>query len=343
MTNLRQDDLNSRNASADILKVLSIFAVVFIHGSFLISDSATVNNSDYLQKYVTVALRFCVPVFIFLWAFFTERTIIKKGVGAPLSRLFKLLIPFLFWSMLYFLYTYDFNNLHITTIITKHWVGYGWSGQYYFIILFQLIILFGIIRKLAIMLIKCPGIIVICSIVIFALITYTKWFQYGIISKLSYRPFIYWLPYVCLGIQQAHRNIFKYSIDIRWGLLSLGLICVEVYFFDPDLANLYLLPSVFLCSMILLSSICSKLTYGSLPSTLRWGVQKLSNSTLGIFCLNPLIILILSPLLKFEGSLPQILRLPFLLPLISTLIIISLCLLIIYLLKKIRLGIIVSN
>jgi len=343
MNNLRSEDLQSRNAAADILKVLSIFAVVYIHGSFLISDSTNDYSNESLQKYTTAALRFCVPVFIFLWAFFTEKSIIKKGTSAPFKRLFKLFIPFVFWSLLYFIYTFDFTDLNIISIITKHWVGYGWSGQYYFIILFQLILFVGVIRKLALMTIKYSGTIIICSIIFFTLITYTKWFQFGIISKLSYRPFIYWLPYVWLGIQQAHKNIFKFSLHLPWGVIFVGLICMEVYFLVPDLANLYLLPSVFISSLILLSSMSSRLTYDSLPSILRLGLQKLSNSTLGIFCLNPLIILILSPLLKFQGSLPALFHLPFLLQLISTIIIISLSMLIIYLLKKIRLGIIVSN
>ena len=337
-------EFQQRNASADILKVLSIFSVVFIHGSSIVPvSSSNYDVSNTVISLTTHVFRFCVPVFIFLWAYFTEKSVLKTGKDNSIKRISKLLIPFFFWSSVYFLYTANFKELTLASIITKHWVGYGWSGQYYFVILFQLIFLFGIIRKFSLSLIKYRSWIIVGSTIFYCLISYSNWFDIGIIGKMSYRPFFYWLPYACLGIISAHKGIFNIEIPKRFIIFSPFLILAEIYLFNPSLANEYMLPSVFIASMLLASSIDSKLTYFELSPRLAQLIKTVANSTLGIFCLNPIVILLLSSIIHKTGIVLNGPGISVITAIISTLVIISICIMLINLLKKMKLGQLVSN
>ncbi|MCX2481154.1 acyltransferase [Pedobacter sp. MC2016-15] len=335
---------NQRNANADILKSLSIFAVVFIHGSHLLPFSASAIDFSKTQvEFIQNLFRFCVPVFIYLWAYFSEKSFIKRGDGNAFKRLYQLFIPFFVWSVVYLLLTADFSTLTVKSLITKHWVGYGWSGQYYFIILFQLIILFNIIRKITPVLSKFTSVIILLSIGFYALISYTSWFEHGVMEKLSYRPFVYWLPYMIVGILHAHKNIINISLPPVLIWLSPLLILAEILYLKPGLENVYMLPSVFICTLLLTSAVNSGPTYAELPAAFGRLVQSMANQTLGIFCLNPLVILCLSPLIMQSGVVFHFPLASVVCPLISTIGICAVCVLLIGLLKKLRLGFLVSN
>ena len=267
----------------------------------------------------------------------------KKGSGNAISRLYKLLIPFTFWSTIYFIIIADFKSLSLAGMISKHWTGYGWSGQYYFIILFQLLLLFGTIRWITLRLEKFTVPIYILSVLFYSFITYSHWFEVGIIGKVSYRPFIYWVPYVMLGVLYAHKNIFRVSLPLGAALLSPILILIEVYLLKPPLENVYMLPSVFISSLALLSSMNSRLTYAGISPNLGKLIQSLANYTLGIFCLNPLVIITMGPIIKKIGLVGQFPGSSVGLSIASTLFITGCCILIINILKRIRLGILVAN
>jgi len=344
MSPLFPKDLLRRNASADLLKVFAIFSVVYIHGSSLIPVTmSTFDFSSMTMSFIAHVFRFCVPVFIFLWAYFSEKSIIKSGKDTSIKRIYKLFLPFVFWSLVYFLYLGNFKELNVSSAITKHWVGYGWSGQYYFIILFQLILLFGIVRKLTLFLLNYATIIILVSVVFYAVISYSSWFEIGVVGKLSYRPFVYWLPYTVLGIIHAHKNIFKFKLPIAFALISPILILIEIYSFHPILTNEYMLPSVFISTILLVSLLQSKLTYENFPAWISGSVLTIANSTLGIFCLNPLVILIVSPLLRQVNHSLKGPGFSLLMPIISTILILAFCILIIKVIKKLKLGLLVSN
>lgn len=333
---------DNRLVSADILKVFSIIGVVFIHGSGLISFFPSgLNFSQQQIGLAANALRFCVPVFIFFWAYFMEKSILKRGPGIIPSRFYKLLIPFAFWSLIYCVIKADIRHTSPVTLIIKHWTGYGWSGQYYFVILFQLVVLFPLWRRISLWLTGLSPVVYILSILFFIFIAYSGWSQIRLVTRISDRIFIYWWPYVILGIIHAHRNIFRFSIPpfLKWA--SVILIPLEVYCFNPVTVSPYALASVFVSSMLLISTMESKLTYQSLPLWLADMVRRTANYTLGIYCLNPLVILILNPYfnrvcLQFPGS-------SVIVPLFSTGLVFGICMLVITLLKRVKLGFLVST
>lgn len=344
MNNALPGEKNLRSANADILKAIAILAVVFIHGSGMIPFSPT--NLDLSSSSTLLAakgLRFCVPIFIVLWAYFMEKSTIKKGKQNVMTGFYKLFIPFVFWSVVYFLLTTDFKTLTLTGMISKHWLGYGWSGQYYFIILFQLILLFPVFHLISGKLKNYHMMIVILSLLFYIVISYSGWFRISAVDKLNDRPFFYWIPYVVSGIIYAHKNIFKFPVRLSFGILSIALIPLELYFLHPKSDSIYLLPGVFICTFILLSSMESKLSYEALPRWVALPVQQLSGQTLGIFCLNPLVVIILNPILVSLHFSPRLTGLSIIMPIFSTLVVTGICFLLIYLLKRAKLGILVAN
>ncbi|MDT3402473.1 acyltransferase [Mucilaginibacter terrae] len=333
---------NSRSASLDILKVISIIAVVFIHGNSMIKFNPTAFDISHQGiKMWADAFRFCVPVFIFLWAFFAEKSLIKKGSGSSFSRFFKLLIPFLFWSAVYFFLLGKHKGLNIVSIISKYWVGYGWSGQYYFIILFQLLLLFPLISKITRPLVNRPVVLYVISLVFFVAVSYSGWLNINIVGKISDRAFVYWLPYVVLGIAFAHNKDAIFKVPVWLAVISVVLMPLEVYL-HPEDASPYLFPSVFVVAMLIANSAFShNLTYNEINRGTGNVIQNIAQNTLGIFCINPLIIAFFPRLTKlgelsFAGC-------SIILPILSTIIVTAVSCLIIYILKRVKLAVLVAN
>jgi len=335
---------NLRQAMPDILKVLAILSVVYIHGSSLItySESGFDLNAPVMQL-AERALRFCVPIFIFLWAYFMEKSVIKRGRESVMPKFYSLFVPYLFWSVVYFLLLADFRHLGIAAIVTKHFSGYGWSGQYYFIILFQLVLLFPLITTVSQKLIKYVPWIFICGILFYAGLSYSGWFHVSAISKINDRVFIYWLPYAILGIIYAHRNIFSFQLPLYAGIILLAIIPAEIYWLHPQQVSLYLIPGVFISTMLLAGTLENKIDYESLPAALAKTVSMIARNTLGIFCLNPLVYTTLLPVLNTMNVHLQFPGASVVIPVFSTLLITSICLLIINLLKALKLGFLVAN
>ncbi|WP_460911821.1 acyltransferase family protein [Spirosoma areae] len=335
--------IGQRSMSADILKAISIVGVVFIHGAFLIPFSPS-----YLDG-VSALFRFCVPVFIILWAYFAEKSILKHNNPYPylFTRFYRLLIPFAFWSTVYLVITANVFSLSFAKIITKHWSGYGWSGQYYFIILFQLIPLFVLIRRISHRFINIPGTVIILSILFYGIVSYSPLFTINIVNKLGHRPFIYWLPYVFIGILYANRSTIKQvSVPLLVGTLAPILIPLEFFVFYPHVrtSSPYLSPGVFIAASLLWAAVMSQ-TGNSILSKLWLSnlVTILGRNTLGIFCLNPLVIIALSPITNYSNSYLQFWGCSVFMPLFSTALIITICLGIIFLLKRVKLGMLVVS
>lgn len=349
-----------RLASADLLKASAIIAVVFIHASLLlpfvpstIESSVHLNPSLYTD-WLKPASRFCVPVFITLWAYFAEVSLKKRGSDYRyLSiRLYKLFIPFFFWSLLYFILTVNIKTITISGLITKHWSGYGWSGQYYFIILFQLVPLFVIIRYTSQYINRYFWPFIIICILFYAFVGHYYWFSNTIVDKVNDRPFIYWLPYVLIGIIYAKRGVRNHlpiSLTVLIILAVVSLIPLEsvlagrMHMSSFEMSP-YMKPSVFIASLVLVYLALGKnIHYNQLPSRLATCVNILATNTLGIFCLNPLIVILISYVIKYDSLRFQFPGCVILIPLLSIILVISSCILLINVLKRLKLGVLVAN
>lgn len=333
----------ARSAAADLLKAISIIGVVFIHACFLLPDTPA------CRDWISASCHFSVPLFILLWAYFAEKGRLKRlnSYSYFRARFYRLLIPFGFWSAIYFLIADDFGTLSFSKVITKHWLGYGWQGQYYFILLFQLLPLFLIISRINQLLQKYSTLLLVASVGFYSVVAYSSWNTITWLGQLGDRPFFYWLPYVFFGIIYARRGAAAWLPVPLWvGLSAPLLIPLEEYYLHPrDLAlSSFMIPSVFIVVLLLVHAIMSKTFYYSrLKTWQRLVIATLARNTLGIFCLNPLVIIALTPLYRRISSAPYTFSLTVVITCVSTGVIIALSLLIIQCLRLVRLHQLVDN
>ncbi|MES2454152.1 MAG: acyltransferase family protein [Bacteroidota bacterium] len=336
-----------RSASIDILKALATFAVPFVHGVLLVPFSPSAFDlriADNLIGIITLALHGSVPIFVFLWAYLLEKSILKKGNSDPMQRFYQLFVPFLFWSLLFFLINADFKTLTFVGFFTKHWTGYGWAGQYFLILMFQFLLFFPLVSRLSRKLIHFIPHLYAAFLVFYLLLGYSGWFEIGIVAKINERLFIYWLPYVIFGILHAHKNIFRYVLPVWPSLFVIGLVPLEVAYLHPQHANEFILPSVYVANMLVLGAFMKKqISYKQLPAFLGYVVNILARNTLAILCVSGLVILLMKPVVSALGLHFQFPGGVLIVPFVSGIFTTTISILIAEGFKRLRLGILVAN
>jgi hypothetical protein len=275
----------------DLVKGHAIFGVALIHcGSYVV-----VAKDPFLAE--SHYFRFGVPLFLVIWAYFLENKlkINSDSLANDFKRVGRIFpsyfIPFLAWSGLYFLLTGDFHHMTIKSFITRHFSGFGWSGQYFFIIIFQLLFLFPFLRRIKLTWLGFLPVVIFYSILYFFSTYYLS--QNELFWKIGDRPFFYWLPYPLLGILVS--RIGEPQLVVAWrsiwviALFPL-LIVLEMHFLPHRLLSQvddYLLPSTLIASL----GIGCFLRHNSemLNISYRRFMCWLGAHSLAIFCLNPLI------------------------------------------------------
>lgn len=281
---------SKRLIGIDFLKSISIFGVVFIHS----------RNDNIISEITSELFRVAVPLFIVFFSYFLEKNLssvsTKKEYNDILKQKFFLLfLPYAFFTIFYFFILNDLSLIKPRELITGYWSGYGWSGQYFFIVLFQLILVFPLLQK--IVNVKLIYIITI-SLFLYLIMSYIFW-NLSFVSKLSDRIFIYWLPYAILGIL-LYRNIdlFK-NIANKLILFTIFLIPTEFFIFNyfNIVHSPYVLVSVLVSSSLIAIYfiVNENIIKKYLPDYLKKLSIYISNKTLGIFVLNPLFIFLLKP------------------------------------------------
>jgi len=322
----------NRSISADLIKCFSIFGVAFIHGSFILGCKSEIHT--HLEN----LFRFCVPCFILIWAFYFEKSYAKKDkverINYIKTRLKHLFIVYIIWSLLYFIYLAKWESLTPVKIITTHFAGRGWSGQYFFLILFQLLLLFPLLRWVYNNKLLRYAFIVIIGALYIVLGYYFKTLPSGI-SKLSNLPFLYWIPYVFTGIALSREQIKKLPAIAA---LAVFLMPVEAYIltlkgvdYIDYITPLTLICSILTCSYFLQSSIKIKNSFISKT------VNYIGQNTMTIFVTNPIIILLL-PLVIPTGIFGCSTLAKIVLPFLSTIIIGAIGLAMAEIIKKVKLN-----
>lgn len=189
-----QTGIDARDWASDCLKAAAIVGVVCIHAGLPYS----------------AALRFCVPVFIALWAFHAELGLSRRTEQEQWpylrSRFLRLLAPYAFWTGIHLALFHDLQDWRTTpvhTIVGGWFGGYGWAGQYFFIILFQWVLLLPVLRRVVrpdtlwlIVAIGCAWNVTSCYL----------FFGQSVVARLGDRLFVYWIPYAALGIAFARSH-----------------------------------------------------------------------------------------------------------------------------------------
>ena len=200
----------------DFAKAISIFGVVYIHSG--INDNPLfINTTSYF--------RFCVPIFIIISFFLAEHSHLNSRKQNSKfyflkKRLSRLMIPYVFWSLLYAFGQYF---LGIRSVI-DFGPTFAWQGQYFFIILFQLTIIYPWFR-----IIKVNRFKLTLFLIATCLLYMARYFGLTLPFIFSGETaFFYWLFYVYLAIYIAqNQEIIKKFLDT----ISLFLIIVTIILF----------------------------------------------------------------------------------------------------------------
>jgi hypothetical protein len=285
---------HSRYFGIDIAKAISIFGVVYIHCGF---------SRDQFSSY---AFRFGVPIFIIVSFFLSERLSIDKNIEFHSytflrKRSTRLLAPFIFWTTFYALTDFLLGiktSVEITPV-------FGWTGQYFFIVLLQLTLAYPLLRKVDINLRSLAVIMLTTLAVIYIPISYFRQLTEFIFPK-GESSLIFWVNYIALGIffarnYEAIANWLK-KINLKHLRIPLIIICsllligeqLLLSHFSPGEISFhpytYSRISVFISSALIFL-ICLDFNQNlNINPMFTSKITSLSKWSLGIFCLNPLLI-----------------------------------------------------
>lgn len=224
----------TRDLHADYLKAAAIVGVVCIHAGLPFED----------------VYRFGVPVFIGLWAYYLEKALARRAPDTHLAylgqRLVELGVAYIAWTLLYVQKFYDgrWDATPLHTVVGGWFGGYGWSGQYYFVILFQLTLLFPLLRRWVA---DAPTLPVIAAGVALNVAAGYWLFENRWISAVGDRLFIYWIPYVAMGIALARGELSRRP--------GLGVVAVLLLLAAPIEGRLFAEHSAYLALTVTLASL----------------------------------------------------------------------------------------
>ncbi|MBE9226052.1 acyltransferase family protein [Phormidium sp. LEGE 05292] len=308
-------NFNNRLFFIDLLKAMSITAVVSFHAMFV--PRSSYESSALLLDILFAPLKFCVPVLLTISFLLLERGLVNKPEfnkwNLLTKRLTRLLIPAGFWFTIAALLKLITGN-SLKTITLQILTGNIFTGAYYFLIIFQLFIVLILVRN---SLKKARNFLlaVFCQVVIFVLI-YASLSQQifpGLIPILRQidRPLIiYWFVYIAMGVFFYHKlpSLMQISTSFSrvWKviiLLSLSCLIISEYSLLSNLTQGKIPPFDYLIYSCIISVPVMFICFSSVvESQVSPGIRKLvyllSKYSLGIFCING----ILSQILLSFGS-----------------------------------------
>lgn len=302
---------NQRLFAIDTLKAMSIAAVVSYHSIFV--PEATYASVAQKVEILFAPLRFCVPVFLTIFFFLLARGL-EHRAQEPLipflqKRLIRLLIPTLFWFTLAASFRLISHVNSLSEVLVALVQGIIFPGAYYLLILFQLIIIFSFIfrwfYRLPFVILVIAGQALIFGAVYLTLSGVLGEQPLAVLHALA-RPFIiYWLGYMALGaLLFKHWNTTvqisaKIPTAIKWAFvicISLGMVCEYQYIYSATAGQ----PRPFEYSMYscMLSALVYFFCFASVRAKYSLKIIQnlifyLSKYSLGIFCLNGILSLIL--------------------------------------------------
>ena len=295
--------MQSRLFFLDILKAISIVAVVSYHSIFIPKSSYL--DSFFLVEALFAPLRFCVPLLLVISFILTQKSLDKKpstlGWQFLKKRLSRLVIPTFFWFGVAALLKL-IRHKSPMGILQEIIRGEIFTGAYYLLILFQLTLMFVWFRRF----LKHPNHLVTTLLLqglvfvgIFVILANSPDSLLILGLRSLDRPFIiYWFGYIALGVlcHQKLPEIIQLSSRINFYfkscLLSIvALLSIAEYSWIASLTQNSVPPFDYVMISCLLSApvlllCCAAIDEKQLPVWLKAIVQTLSKYSLGIFCIN---------------------------------------------------------
>ncbi|MET0540827.1 MAG: acyltransferase [Variovorax sp.] len=321
-----------RDPWVDCLKAIAIIGVVYIHAGAPLGG----------------LFRFGVPVFLGFWAFYTERALMRLPAGGQrryLTRRFlAFLIPYLFWTGLYLaiFFRADGEQSHGWRFFSGWFGGYGWAGQYYFLLLFQLIVLMPGFRRL----VTPKSILPLLAVsMLLDFLLGLLFSQTHMMSVLGYRLSVFWLPYLFIGVALARGMLPPLPMPAL-GLLAMMLLLMPLEQKHLVFDTIYLAGTGEIASLLLLWWVlggrrgATPKPDNAAPTVIERTVAWIGRNTFPIFVLNPMALALLHRIAAVPAWL---LRHPVVGPLVLVPVAILVCLALGEILKRLRLGVLVGD
>ena len=204
---------------------MAIMGIVFCHASVFFLTFGVDNADFYSVAFFNCLRDFSIPVFVMLsGALLLNRNESFKAFFK--KRLSRLLVPFLFWALVYIIYSHNYTFSNICNIIFGHSGGLGVTFWFVWMIMLMYLGIF-IINKL----INHRGESIIYVLTVLSL-------AYFIIVKLGFSPypdrmvyFASFIVYIIIGYFIAHHDLVGSRVNGKH-LALLGLaVSVALYFY----------------------------------------------------------------------------------------------------------------
>lgn len=162
--------MNKRLISIDILRVMSILAVLLIHTTTRILEVTHYNLYAYpLTLFLNQIARFAVPLFFLISGF-----VLELSAGPEINyfeyfkrRFSKIVFPYVFWSLIYYYFIYNQNHDNLIRVILTGNASY----QLYFIPALSIFYLaFPLLHKIYKVLASVPVLTILGSLEIWLMI-----------------------------------------------------------------------------------------------------------------------------------------------------------------------------
>ena len=327
-----------------IIRAICIFAVILIHCKNGIEYRESEFNWNY---YYWIGFRqiinFPVSVFMFLAGYFVnQEVVIISPKNWVLNRLYRLYLPFLFWSFLYTIISvrrdFALDFIFVLKTFLKILIGYNGIHLYFVFILIQLIILTPLVLKH-----HNTKILILLTCIIFYILKYisvfNNWKYFEEYWKFLFPCFgIFYI----FGIEIKVSNYKKYLDKIPlFFIVCLMFVFLCFSFFEAFVLNNVGINDNFVVSQVKLSSVFYSMSvivfiiklhdYIKSKSNMNFLIL-VGNNSFQIYFFHVIVLLLINKILKIIGIWD--IQILFFVQMIQLLFVLLLSILVIFIEKK---------
>lgn len=220
----------------DVLRAIAIIGIVFCHVSvFFVSRD--INSSNlYISAFFDCFREFSIPIFVMLSGalLIGKKDSLQKFFKKRLSRLF---IPFLFWVLIYIIYTsiHIYHGFNLTNAKGLFFGNAGTIGVHFWFVWMIIIAYIGIFiinkiiqmesDKISGFTKKFIAILAIISVIYIGICHFTSFNPYN--DKLIY--YLSFLSYIVIGYFLAKCDFLEKRIDIKYLIIITAALFVGTY------------------------------------------------------------------------------------------------------------------
>lgn len=292
----------SRLDEVDVLKGISIIAVLMIHTTGSAVSTLNKSSTSYLIfAFINRFSQFAVPAFVFASAMLL---MYNYGNGCDWKLFYKkrlknVLLPYIVWTMIYGIYLYVIYNEPLKSILTVENLLFGgmFYHLYFIVIIVQLYLIFPVLLYVYRYIGKNIYTVVL-SIVLFQIVDVlayryfiSKFLQYSSYLFITYISFIIAGMYVGENIREWGKYYHKKLLNSFFAVIVFGYLFVDISLkvfankrVDSNLYNIYYYVFTLVASLFFFTLSMKILNYHAL-SGLLINTGKLS---FGIYLSHPL-------------------------------------------------------